>query len=1119
MRYYSKAMLVALAALCLNVSAYAQDISFKVSNVTVKEAIEQLHKSTGYSFVFFFFFLDTNKRVTISADNATIQEVVGQILKGQKGIGYEIQGNKIVIKKTRGVSSSQQDAGKVTGHVADASGTPVIGATIMEKGTSNGTITDYDGNFILEVSANATLEVSYIGYKPQEFKNVSGKNLSIVLKEDTEVLDEVVVVGYGIQKKSDLTGSVSNVKSEKLLERPATTVEQALAGRVAGVNVSTNSGRPGGRTNIQIRGYSSINASSTPLYVVDGIIWQGGGLDAINPNDIESIDVLKDASSTAIYGTRGSNGVIIITTKKGKKGERPRISYDANFTVNTLARKIDVLNSEEFMQVWETGYNNAAKFDPTGWASGKYDKYNPATVREQYKVGNTYGNHELFDANGNPLYDTDWQDVATRTSISQSHNLSLTGGSERTSYGLFLNYTDDEGILETTYKKRFSGRLNLDTKVTDWLTVGAMFSYSDIRERLQDQEQGSGNMPRAMLEAAPIIPERYPDGTVARLSDFAGLEVADTPTNLMDLKWQQKTALFNGNAYANFKIAKGLEFKTTIGVSNTDWREFIFSPTTVNLRSTFGKNRASLYTERRRFWQWENHLTYNTVIKDIHALNVMAGVEYQKYHQLRYESDAKDLSDDFFQWNNLGQAQTQSIASSAYGWQMASYFARVNYTLQNKYLFTVTGRADGSSKFGSNNRYAFFPSAALGWRISEEKFMEPTKDWLSYLKLRFSYGLTGNSDIGQYRSLPMLGSANYVFGGNRAPGITIGELANPDLKWEKTAQYDLGFDLGLWDNRVTLEADFFLKKTKDLLYETPVPATSGKRSMMANIGSMDNKGIELTLNTVNIEKKDFVWTSSFNISFLKNEITQLGTNNEDKLVDPNFLGYNVILRVGEPVGSFWGYKRLGTWGTDEAAEAAKYGKKPGDLKHEDLNHDYQINDDDKQIIGRGTPDFYGTFSNYFSYKGFDLAVELQYSVGADVLNNTGHSLEDRTSIANSKSTVLNAWTENNQNTPIAQTRLADAGYTTLIDSHKVENGSFLRGKNISLGYTFPDKWMSKLGLSKVRLSLSAQNFFLITSYSGYDPEVSTYDAAFGQNIQFFDYPKSRSYTLGLNVTF
>lgn len=563
-KFYQVLTFSAGLMLASNLTAYAQKVTFNGEQVSLKQAFEKIESVSKYKIAYNASQLDVKRTVVLNQKNKDVLQVLEELLKGT-GYTYKINENYIVI-------SPQQKSTikKVEGIVKDTSGEPVIGATVMEKGTNNGTITDFDGKFTLQVTEGASLEISYIGFKTQQLIASSGQILPITLKEDTEVLDEVVVVGYGIQKKSDLTGSVSNVKSEKLLERPATTVEQALAGKVAGVNISTNSGRPGGRTNIQIRGYSSINASSTPLYVVDGIIWQGGGLDAINPNDIESIDVLKDASSTAIYGTRGSNGVIIITTKKGKKGERPRISYDANFTVNTLARKIDLLNSEEFMQVWETGYKNAEKFDPTGWASGKYDKYNPETIREQYKVGNTFGNHELFDENGNPLYDTDWQDVATRTSISQNHNLSLTGGSDKTSYGLFLNYTDDEGILETTYKKRFSGRLSLDTKITDWLTVGAMFNFSDIRERLQDQEQGSGNMPRAMLEAAPIIPEKYPDGTIARLSDFAGLEVADTPTNLMDLNWLQKSAIFNGNAYANFKIAKGLEFKTTIGVSNTD---------------------------------------------------------------------------------------------------------------------------------------------------------------------------------------------------------------------------------------------------------------------------------------------------------------------------------------------------------------------------------------------------------------------------------------------------------------------------------------------------------------------------------------------------------------------
>jgi len=1065
-----------------------------------------------------------NQLASLSVENASIVSTMEKLLSGTGIVFKEEKDNLIVLTHTRENSNPQNgDVRKLTGKVTDEYGESIIGANVVVKGTTNGTIADIDGNFSLEAPASSRLLISYIGYLPKEIAVGNNSFLSIELKEDLQKLDEVVVVGYGVQRKSDLTGAVANVKSETLMERPATSVEQALAGRVAGVNISTNSGRPGGRTSIQIRGYSSINASSNPLYVVDGIVWEGGALDAISPNDIETIDVLKDASSTAIYGTRGSNGVIMITTKKGSKGQKTRVTYDANMSINKMARKIDVLNSSEFMQIWDEGYKNAAKYDPNGFANGAYADLAPDVVRERYRVGNPYGNREFFDANGNPLYDTDWQDEATRVSVSQNHNLSFTGGTEKTAYGAFLNYTDDQGIIKSTYKRRFSGRVTLDTEVNSWLTLGTVLSYSDIRGRVQDKEQGSGNIPRGMIETVPILPVKWEDGTYAQQADFVGLEQSDSPAMLAEgMKWLEKSSVFNGNVYANITFMKGLDFRTTLGASNVNNTDMSYSPSWVGLYSGRGKAKAEVKTSRRRFWQWENHLTYSTRINDIHSLSAMVGAEYQKYHYLDVTSRGDNLADDFFEWNNLGQAVDQSIASEAKGWQMESYFARINYSLYDRYLLTVTGRIDGSSKFGSDNKYAFFPSAAIGWRVTEEAFMENTSDWLSNLKLRVSYGLTGNSDIGMYSSLAMMGSTTYIFDSQRAPGIKVGNIANPDLKWEKTEQWDVGFDVGFFDNRIALEADFFIKKTKDLLYEAPIPSTSGRRSMMSNIGSMENKGIELTLNTVNIKTRDFQWTTAFNISFLKNKITQLGVNNEDKLVNPDFLSKNVILRVGEPVGSFWGYKSLGTWGTHEAAEAAKYGKLPGDLKHEDVNKDGAINDEDKQIIGKGTPDFYGTFSNYLQYKNFDFGLELQYSVGADVLNNTNHSVEDRTSMSNSKSTVLNAWTETNQNTDIAQTRLYGAGYTTLIDSHKVENGSFLRGKNISIGYTLPRDLISKIGFTNLRVSFSAQNFFLITSYSGYDPEVTTYDSgdgAFPQNIQFFDYPKARSFTFGLNASF
>lgn len=431
--------------------SYSQTTSLSLSlkNVTVEQALDQIEKETGFSFLFRDNTVDVNRIVNLKVNRGDINHILSQIFKNTN-VEYQIVDKQIILSEKAMTASVQQQNRTITGIVTDNLGEPIIGANITIKGTTIGTVTDIDGNFSLEVPASATITISYIGYLTKDIPVGNNSRIAVKLAEDTQNLDEVVVVGYGVQKKSDLTGSVSNIKSEKLMERPATTVEQALAGRVAGVNVSTNSGRPGGRTSIQIRGYSSINATSNPLYVVDGVVWEGGGLDAINPNDIESIDVLKDASSTAIYGTRGSNGVIIVTTKKGKLGQKPTISYDANLSVSKLARKIDVLNAEEFMSVWDTGYKNAEKFDPEGWKSGKYTSFSPEYVREHYKVGNTYGNRELFDANGKPLYDTDWQDEATRVAISQNHNLSFTGGTEKTSYAAFLNYTDDQGILKST---------------------------------------------------------------------------------------------------------------------------------------------------------------------------------------------------------------------------------------------------------------------------------------------------------------------------------------------------------------------------------------------------------------------------------------------------------------------------------------------------------------------------------------------------------------------------------------------------------------------------------------------------------------------------------------------
>ncbi|OMP80369.1 TonB-dependent receptor [[Flexibacter] sp. ATCC 35208] len=998
---------------------------------------------------------------------------------------------------------------KVTGQVSGKEG-PLTNVSVQIKGTTIGAYTDDKGQFTISVpNSSAVLVVRYVGMETKEVPVGDQTNLNIVLTSSASDLSEVVVVGYGTTKRQDLTGSVGSVNADELMERPSLTLQQAMAGKVAGVNVNTNSGRPGGRTNVRIRGFGSIKATNDPLYVVDGIVYPAD-ISTINPNDIESMDILKDASATAIYGTRGANGVIMITTKKGSK-KGGQVSYSGYVSAGKMARKQDVLNSKEFLATEDLAYANAAKYDPTGFANGAYK--DPKVKRAQY-IGT------LFDDNLNPLYDVDWQDAVTRTAISQGHNLSFTGGDEKSTYGLFLGYNDEQGVIKNSYAKRYTARATIDRQMNDWLKVGGSIGYVVNKEKRQDATTGGNNVTRQMIEMIPIVPFKYPDGTYGKRGDYEGMESGDNPlSQLYEDNRLYNNNVFNGNAYANIRLYKDLTFTSTVGANVRDEYDPYFNSTLSNLANEYGKNYAEITSYRSTFYQWENHFSYNKTIGKDHRISATAGQEIQKLDYLKYVVAVQSLSDDYYEWNNLGSASTVNTPSSeAYTWAMASFFARANYAYKDRYLVTFTGRYDGSSRFGADNKFAFFPSAAVGWRVSEEPFLKDNPT-VNNLKLRASYGLTGNSEIGQYKSLANMTSNTLIFNGSRAAGTVISTMANPDLKWEKTRQVDVGFDVSLFDSRLNIAADYYKKNTKDLLLDAPVPASSGYTTLTRNIGSLQNSGFEFSVNAVNIDRKNFSWNTTLNFSTLKNKITALGSNNEDIYMNPNFLDYTNILRVGKSVSSFYGYVREGTWGTAEETEATKYGAKPGDLKFKDMNDDGQINSQDRTIIGKGIPDWYGTLSNTFRYKQFDFLLELQYSYGNDVFKLSEHSSEDRTGIANSFATVLNAWTPEHQNTPIAQIRPTAAGYTSKLDNHKVENGSFIRGKNISFGYNLAALTCKRLGVSNARVYVAAQNFFLITKYIGYDPETTTWDDTFAQGMQFHDYPKARTVMLGLNVTF
>lgn len=1020
----------------------------------------------------------------------------------------------------------------VTGSVSDPSG-PLPGANVLVKGTTNGTQTDFDGNYSLDgVGGNAILIFSYIGYKSTEIR-VNGQSVvNITLQEDASQLDEVVLIGYGSQRRSDLTGAVGSVSEEKLRERPATSLNQAIAGRISGVQVNTNSGRPGGRSNIRIRGFSSINSSNNPLYVVDGVQLPQGNqaqfssaIDYLNPNDVVSIEVLKDASSTAIYGSRGANGVILVTTKKGRSGEG-RITYDVDYSmVQHGPNGAEALNAEEYLMIEQMSWENTQKFDPVGWANGNYAQYEPRLKRLNPATA------LLFDENGRPLYDTNWRKAVTQHNLSQNHQLGFTGGKDDTTYSLSLGFRDDQGLLLNSYLKRYSGRFSIDDQIKSWLKIGGTVGYNYQTENLVDTNDA---VPRQMVEDLPFLPvvyERGPrEGMFADNRDYPFAEGSRSSVHRLNAqKYILNTQTLTGSAYGNVGLAKGLIFRTVLGVNVMTQETNQFNASTLDAN---GFARAQSGNEKQNFWSFENYLTYDKTINDNNSFTAMLGVSWQQSERFFVNADSRNFPSDFLEWNNLGAGSNNIlVGSNAWRHAMSSYFGRFNYNLMGKYLFTLTGRADGSSKFGENNKFSFFPSAAAAWKISDEEFLIDN-EVVSNLKLRTSYGVTGNSEIAPYSSLSLLGS-NYatIWNDNRIGGTGLNRLANPDLKWEKTAQYDVGLEVGFLKNRISIEADYYYRKTTDMLLDAPVPQSSGYATIRKNIGSMENKGIELALNTINISTANVSWTSTFNISMNRNKVLSLATPADIFGVGgPGITNETSIIRVGEPVGAFWGLTRLGIWGTDEAAEAAQFTSYrnnltmlPGDVKYLDVNGDKIINDADRSIIGNGSPLAWGAFINNFSYKNLDLTLDLQYSYGNDIMDMNLHASEDRQALANSYRTVLNAWTPDNQNTMIAQVRDTRAGYVTNVDSHWVQDGSFIRGRNLMLGYTFEPELVQKLKLNKLRLYSSVQNFFLIVNSEVQgDPEVTPIrggnnNNAFSQGMKWHEYPRPTTFLVGLQV--
>jgi TonB-linked SusC/RagA family outer membrane protein len=1106
-------------------------VKLSLNEIPLVNAFAEIEKETNFKFVY------TNKEVnnlgnvSLIGDEATLYDVLVSIAK-QTQLEFKQINQTITVKKTNPkIAVSEpvtiQVVDKViTGKVLDENGLPLPGATVLVEGTTAGTVTNIDGEYTITVPDGAVLLFSYIGYTPTRVESGTQTVINITLKVDSTSLEEVLVIGYGTVKKSDLTGSVGSVGADALMERPAPSLNQALAGRVSGVQVSSNSGRPGGRTNVRIRGFSSINSSNNPLYVVDGVQLpmgnqdqMGQAIDYINPNDVISVEVLKDASSTAIYGSRGANGVILITTKKGKSGEGT-VTYNVDFSVATIGpNRPRVLNAKEYMAVEDLAWKNMEKYDPNGWKLGRFANLNPALRRTDPRV---------FDSQGNPLFDTDWLKETTQNKLSQNHQLGFTGGNERTTYSLSLNYRDDQGLVKTSELARYSTRFTIDDQVKSWLKVGATLSYNSQSENLVDINDA---VARQMVEDFPFLPVRYADGTFADNRDYPFAEgTFSSMHRLSGRRYVLNTQTTLGSIYSNIKIADGLEMRTVLGV-NVLTQERNQSTTATLAIAQNGT--ASRDMRKESFWSLENYLTYNKVFADRHAVTGLLGISWQETNINTMGASIQNFATDFFSYNNLGAGSlVPAVRSNAGREALQSYFGRVNYSLDGKYLFTATGRADGSSKFGENYKYSFFPSVALAWRISEEGFLKGNNK-ISNLKVRGSHGLTGNSEIPAYSSLPLL-SADYraVLNEVQVGGTGILRLANPNLRWEKTTQSDIGVELGLFNNKITFEVDLYYRKTTDMLLDAPVPRSSGFATIRSNVGSMENKGIELTLNTVNVESEVFTWNTSFNLSANRNKVLSLATPADIFGVGgPNFTNPTNIIRVGEQVGSFWGLERLGIWSEAERAQAAEMVSYrggltmlPGDVKYNDVNKDGVINDNDRMIIGNGNPDFWGAMSNTFRYKNLDFTIELMYMIGNDILDMTLHPSEDRQGLANSYRSVLNAWTPQNQNTMIAEIRESRAGHVTNVDSHWIKDGSFLRGRNALLGYTFPQHLCDRIKVDRLRAFSTVQNFFLLTGKDvNGDPETAPVSGGnannvFSNGMNWHSYPRPTTFMLGLQIT-
>lgn len=1076
-------------------NAHSQNakVSIRMNNVKLDKILNEIENQTDYLFIYNNQ-VDINKITSVKVKNEAVAQVLDRILSGT-GINYELEGTHIILT-TEAIKDlhAQQQAKTVTGTVTDVSGEPIIGANIRIKGTTTGTITDIDGNFSIKAEPQSVIEVSYIGYLTQETVINNQKSIRFLLKEDTKTLDEVVVIGYGVQKKADLTGSVANINTEKLNTQSNANIGQALQGKIAGVDIVSQGGAPGSGTRIMVRGIGTLNNAS-PLYIVDGMYMNS--IDHINPNDIASIDVLKDASSAAIYGSRAANGVIIVTTKEGSNTEgKPIIDLSVNLGISTASKFLDML-------------------DAKGWAE--------VTTIARQAIGKPALDMATDLAN---KPDNDWQDIMFRPALMQNYNLSVKGGGKYSTYYTGLGYFNQDGIVKGTNYQRYNIQSKNDYK-RGIFSAGTNLIISFSHDKPLHQEL-RGGMIGTILQSVPTL-EKYDD---TREGGYGGTygDVVNIPhplaiidDNIMD-RYNENVKIF-ANLYAQIELFKGLKYKLNLTP------DFSFERYKNYLNKyDFGlaTNSITQLTERqrrRRNILVENLLTFDRTFGE-HKISALAGYTYQDSRFRHIQAYGEGLPQGLEEID----AATTNRSNEGNSWRsvLTSILGRVFYSYQNKYLFTATIRRDGSSKFGKNNRYGYFPSFSLGWNVAEEKFMENVH-WLDQLKLRGGYGVLGNQEIDNYQySSTITTGINYPDGnGGLLQGAFPKNFANPDIKWEETAMTNVGIDFMAFNNRLSLTADYYVKNTKDILLTVPIPISSGgANDPIRNAGKIRNNGFEFNLGWMDQPNPDISYGINLIGSFNKNKVIAMGS--ESGSIKGGSTNQNITTsetKAGYPIGGYWLISTAGYFNSQEEVDAyAKDGKKiqpaaePGDIKFVDANNDGVINDDDRVFQGSPFPDFTFALNGNMRYKNFDLSIGLQGVLGNKIYNATRQTLEDVTKGSNFLASCLDYWTPENKNASHPRLTWDDPNRNTRAESDRyLENGSYLRLRSVQLGYTFPQTWF-KGAIQHARVYINAENLFTITSYSGYSPDVNADNANY-RGFDNFIYPTNRTFMLGLNVTF